>query len=105
MMQPAVRFTATARDDLIRLFGHLVSSAESAEDLAHAAHVIERLEEHVVERLSAAPFVYRKAGASPFVRELIVPVGSSGYVVLYEIEGAGLITVLAVRHQREEDFH
>ncbi|MBC7310978.1 MAG: type II toxin-antitoxin system RelE/ParE family toxin, partial [Rhizobium sp.] len=38
-------------------------------------------------------------------RELLVPFGNSGYVVLYEIEDAETVTILAVRHQREDDYH
>jgi hypothetical protein len=49
--------------------------------------------------LARSPFIYRKAGNSPFVRELIVPLRTSGYVVPYEIEGGSAINVLAVRHQ------
>ncbi|WJN73288.1 Death on curing protein, Doc toxin [Burkholderia anthina] len=52
------------------------------------------------------PFTCRKLDASnPFLRELIVSFGTSGYVLLFEIESAEQVTVLAVRHQREEDYH
>jgi plasmid stabilization system protein ParE len=34
---------------------------------------------------------------------LISGFGASGYVVLFEVEGAKTVTVLAVRHQREDD--
>ena len=105
MTRASVRFTASARDDLLRLFGHLLALAQDAQDLAKALQVLEYLEEQVVHRLGASPFVYRKAGASPFLRELIVPYGSSGFVVLYEIVDSLNISVLAVRHQREDDFH
>lgn len=54
--------------------------------------------------LSWSPYSCRKAhlgnGRS---RELIVPFGSAGYVVLFEIVGDDVI-VGAVRHQREEDY-
>jgi len=54
--------------------------------------------------LSWSPFTCRKAelgnGRS---RELVVPFGSAGYVVLFEIVGNDVI-VGAVRHQREEDY-
>ena len=43
--------------------------------------------------------------ASPFLRELFIPFGSVGYVALFEIEGGDLVTVLAVRHQREDDYY
>jgi len=36
---------------------------------------------------------------------LLVSFGTSGYVVLYEIEGDHVVTILAVRHQREDDYH
>ena len=54
--------------------------------------------------LSWSPYSCRKAelgnGRS---RELIVPFGSAGYVVLFEIVGDDVV-VGAVRHQREEDY-
>ena len=54
--------------------------------------------------LSWSPYSCRKAelgnGRS---RELIVPFGGAGYVVLFEIVGDDVI-VGAVRHQREEDY-
>ena len=40
----------------------------------------------------------------PFMRELIIPIGTSGYVALVEIESNTTVTILAVRHQREEDY-
>ena len=54
--------------------------------------------------LSWSPYSCRKAelgnGRS---REMIVPFGAAGYVVLFEIVGDDVI-VGAVRHQREEDY-
>ncbi|MDB5936201.1 MAG: Plasmid stabilization system [Massilia sp.] len=51
------------------------------------------------------PFTCRKASPeSPFLRELVIPFGSTGYVVLFEIEDATTVTILAVRHQREDDY-
>jgi plasmid stabilization system protein ParE len=52
------------------------------------------------------PFASRKADdANPFLRELIIPFGGAGYVALFEIENETTVTVLAVRHQREDDYH
>jgi hypothetical protein len=52
------------------------------------------------------PFTCRKAATdSPFLRELIIPFGATGYVALFEINDAETVTVLAVRHQRESDSH
>ena len=54
--------------------------------------------------LSWSPFTCRRAelgnGRS---RELIVPFGGTGYIVLFEIVGDNVI-VGAVRHQREEGY-
>lgn len=54
--------------------------------------------------LSWSPFTCRKAelgnGRS---RELVVPFGGAGYVVLFEIVGNDVV-LGAVRHQREEDY-
>ncbi|CUX28739.1 Plasmid stabilization system protein (fragment) [Agrobacterium tomkonis CFBP 6623] len=48
----------------------------------------------------------RKVDAeSPFLREFLIPFGSSGYVILFEIENAEKVTILAIRHQREDDYH
>jgi len=38
------------------------------------------------------------------LRELIISFGANGYVALFEIEDSQTVTVLAIRHQREEDF-
>ena len=44
------------------------------------------------------------AESSPFLRELLIPFGHSGYVALFEVEDSQTVAVLAVRHQREEDY-
>ncbi|MEO5670847.1 MAG: type II toxin-antitoxin system RelE/ParE family toxin, partial [Ramlibacter sp.] len=41
----------------------------------------------------------------PRLREMIIPFGASGYVALFEIEDATTVTILAVRHHRENDYH
>lgn len=54
--------------------------------------------------LSWSPYTCRRAelgnGRS---RELVVPFGGAGYIVLFEVVGNHVI-VGAVRHQREEDY-
>jgi mRNA-degrading endonuclease RelE of RelBE toxin-antitoxin system len=39
------------------------------------------------------------------LRELIAPFGSAGYVVLFEVEDASTVSILAVRHQRKDDYY
>ncbi len=40
----------------------------------------------------------------PRIRELLIPFGRSGYVALFEIDDAETVTLLAFRHQREDDY-
>jgi len=58
-----------------------------------------------LQLLRFSPFSCRKALAdNPFLRELFIPFGSAGYVALFEIESGSSVSILAVRHQREEDY-
>ncbi len=93
-----VRYTHAARDDLKRLYRFLLDH-----DAARLA-----LESIVksVEMLRAFPFTCRKVDAdNPFLRELLISFGASGYVALFEIEDDKNVVILAVRHQREDDYH
>ena len=58
-----------------------------------------------IATLKTSPFNCRKAGQSPFLRELVIPFGRAGYVALFEIEDASDVVVVAVRHQLEDDYH
>jgi hypothetical protein len=57
------------------------------------------------DTLRISPFTCRKADSSPFLRELVISFGRSGYVALFEIQDAANVVVLAVRHQLEDDYH
>ena len=97
-----VRFTAEAEADLLRLFDFLLEQDAIAAEQAREAIA------KAIELLEVFPFSCRKAlggDGSPFLRELIIPFGASGYAALFEIENSDTVTVLAVRHQREEDYH
>jgi plasmid stabilization system protein ParE len=99
-----VRYSASARDDLKRLYQYLLDRSTTVEDLELADGALAAIVA-AAEALSRSPFIYRKAGADPFLRELLIPFGQSGYVALFEIEDASSVTILAVRHQLEDDFH
>ncbi len=103
-MSFVVRYSASARDDLTRLYEYLLDRATSVEDLDLAERALGAIT-GAVESLKRSPFIYRKADDDPFLRELLIPFGSSGYVALFEIEDAVTVTVLAVRHQLEDDYH
>ena len=100
-----VRFSAAADDDLARLFDFLLDKAETLEDLDVAQAAIEAVRSAALRQWAVRPYRSRKAGASPTRRELIIPFGATGYVALYEIASPSAVVVLALRHQREEDYH
>lgn len=98
-MSYTVRFTRSAREDLKRLYRFLLE-----QDIAAARKAFESLTK-ATELLKEFPFSCRKAeAANPLLRELVVPFGEAGYVMLFEIENRQTVTILAVRHQREDDF-
>ena len=99
-----VRIGAAAFDDVERLFEHLVDRARTAEDLALARRARDATLDSL-QGLSASPFIYRKSASNPFLREMLIPFGRSGYVALFEIDDANTVTVMAVRHQLEDDYH
>lgn len=100
-----VWYTPEAKDDLIRLFDYLLDRAATQEDFDRAEHALNTLQEMVERQLSHHPFAYRKAASNPLLRELVMDLGHTGYVALYEIENARRVNILAVRHQREDDYH
>lgn len=104
-MSYAVRFSASAEDDLIRLFEFLLERAVDVADLAVAQTAIEAIRSAACHQLALTPYSFRKSGRSSTRRELIIPFGATGYVALYEIASASMVLVLAIRHQREEDYH
>lgn len=100
-----VRYTEAARDDLLRLFDFLLARAQTVKDLDAAKLAIDTLTAEVDSHLSRAPFIFRKVGTSPFLRELVIPFGGAGYVALYEIEAEATVNILALRYQLEDDYH
>lgn len=98
-----VRFTRQARDDLERLYQWLLDRADG--DFATAERALQAIRDGITV-LELAPLSCRKATAdTPFLRELVIGFGASGYVALFEIEDGETVTVLAVRHQREGDYN
>ena len=98
-----VRFTREAEADLLRLYEFILE--RDAADWALAEQALEAIGAGMIA-LERIPFTCRKAASdSPFLRELVMPFGAAGYVALFEIDDAQTVTVLAVRHQRESDYH
>ena len=98
-MSYAVRFAPSAAKDLQRLFDFLAGRDAKAARRARSAIA------KGIEFLRTFPFSCRKVSTEhPFLRELVISFGTNGYVALFEIENSHTVTVLAIRHQREEDF-
>lgn len=101
-MSYRIRFTHEAEDDLMRLFDFLleqdVGTAGKAETAIYKA----------IELLEFFPFSCRKASdeaSHSLLRELLIPFGGAGYVALFKIDSNKTVTIIAIRHQREEDYH
>mgnify|MGYP001389389553 CR=1 FL=1 len=81
-----VRFTPEAEDDLLRLYDFLLEK-----DVTAAERAMDAIKE-AMELLRFSPFSCRKALAdNRFLRELIIPFGSAGYVALFEIESGSTV--------------
>ena len=95
-----LKYTQTFYDDLDRLADFLI---ERDPDLVERAlGAIQK----ALMILQDFPLMARRASADdPLLRELVVPFGSAGYVILFKVVSETSVIVLAVRHQREEDYH
>ena len=99
-MSYRIRFTREAESDLVRLYGFLL-----VEDNDAAARALDAITKGL-EFLKRFPFSCRKAtDENPLLRELLISFGNAGYVALFEIEDQETITILALRHQREDDYY
>jgi plasmid stabilization system protein ParE len=95
-----VRYTKAAKQDLLRLYEFLVES-----DIEAARRALDAIRKSI-DLLQDFPFTCRKASPdNPFLREMVIGFGDGGYVALFEVEAENIVTILAVRHQREEDYH
>ena len=102
-MSHTVKLSETARKDLKRLYDFLL---ERDADFDYAERALNTIAAGL-KKLEDFAYANRKAGdgTNPFLRELLITFGDSGYVVLYQIDDQASVTVAAMRHQREEDYH
>ena len=99
-MSHQLLFAEAALRDVERLYRFLVD-----QDVLTAKAALDALDKGW-DLLSHFPFSARKADpANPFLRELLIPFGGAGYVALFEITDGTTVTILAVRHQRKDDYH
>jgi plasmid stabilization system protein ParE len=101
-----VRLTRDAEQDLERLFDFVLERelSRTAGDMELADQALTAIRAGIAT-LKTSPFTCRKAGNSPFLRELIIRFGGSGYVALFEVADSEEVVVSAVRHQLEADYH
>jgi plasmid stabilization system protein ParE len=100
-----VEFTPEAEADLDRLFDFLLDRAKTVEEAMRAHEAVEAIRTAATGHLATTPYSYRRVGRRPTLRELIVPFGSTGYVLRFDIRTPELVLIIGARHQREEDFH
>jgi len=98
-----VRFTQDAQADLERLYDFILQRDDA--DRSIATRALDAIRNGIA-LLETSPFSCRKAApGNAFLRELVISFDAAGYVALFEIDNAKTVTVLAVRHQREDDYH
>lgn len=96
-----VRFTEEAQQDIKRLYAFILD--RNVTELMVAENALTAIQAGI-DSLRHNPFSCRKT-STPFLRELVISFGATGYVAPFEIEDHQTVTILAIRHQREEDYH
>jgi plasmid stabilization system protein ParE len=96
----SVEFSPQAKRDLQRLYEFLL---EHDRDVARRAL---RAIANGVEMLELFPRSCRLAAGTRKreLRELVVPFGNTGYVLLFRLRPPSRVQVVGLRHQREDDF-
>lgn len=98
-MSRKVRYNAKARADLNRLYDFLLDRDVEAAERALNAIV------SAVAGLIRFPHTGRKVEHDgQQLRELPISFRRAGYVALYQLAENGDVQILAIRHQREEDY-
>ena len=99
-MSFSVRISKNADQNLRRIFAQLAAKDIGAATRARAT-IFKSL-----ELLKDFPFTCRKAQPESLqLRELVIPFGHYGFIALFKIQNRSTVIVLAIRHQREEEFH
>jgi plasmid stabilization system protein ParE len=94
-----VRLSARAQSDLSRLQTSLANKDTNA---AKRAMLVIR---EAFMPLTHAPKIGRPMEYSDGLPELVIDFGASGYLALYRFEPTlDAVTILAIKHQREDDY-
>ena len=96
---PHIRLSTRAQADLSRLHAFLVSK-----DLNAAKRAMLAIRDAFLP-LQHAPMIGRPVEDNDELRELVIDFGASGYLAIYRFDPAqDVVTILAVKHQREDDY-
>ncbi len=96
---PQVRLSQRAQADLSRLYAFIASK-----NIGAAKRAVLAIREAFVP-LRHAPTIGRLVEDSNELREIVIDFGASGYLALYRFEPAlDAVTVLAIKHQSEDDY-
>jgi plasmid stabilization system protein ParE len=96
---PHVTLSARAQTDLSRIHTFLVGK-----DINAAKRAVLAIREAFLA-LQHAPMIGRPVEDHGHLRELVIDFGTSGYLALYCFEPKiNAVTILAVKHQREDDY-
>ena len=96
---PHVRLSTRAQSDLFRLHAVLVGKDVNSAKRAMLAI------RHAFLPLVHAPGVGKLVEDRADLRELVIDFGASGYLALYRFEPElNAVTILAVKHQREDGY-
>jgi plasmid stabilization system protein ParE len=96
---PQVRLSARAQSDLSRLHKFLLNKNV---DSANRAMMTIR---DAFLPLTNAPMIGRPVLDRENLRELVIDFGADGYLALYRFEPAlDALIILAIKHQREDDY-
>ncbi len=91
-----------AQEDIERIYDFYFEISSALAD-----RVIDTLEQ-AYDFLARMPLSCRRAKFETNLRryrEMIVDFGASGFLLLFEVTGEDEVTVIAIRHQRESDYH
>jgi plasmid stabilization system protein ParE len=96
---PHVRLAARAQSDISRLHAFLLEKDANA-----AKRALLAIREAFLP-LGQSPLIGRPVEEFSDLREIVIDFGASGYLALYRYESrTDVVTILAIKHQRENDY-
>ncbi|MHB1290585.1 MAG: type II toxin-antitoxin system RelE/ParE family toxin [Sulfuricella sp.] len=96
---PHVRLSVRAQSDLSQLHAFLFEKDASA-----AKRAVLAIREALMP-LKHSPMIGRPVEDHDDLRELVIDFGASGYLAMYRFERTlDAVTILAIKHQREDDY-